>query len=83
VYVVCLAVDNCSSHSNSAAVQSVIVRTQWRYASALIVVAAVLCAVHIRYTHTFALEDVHRAFEMASSYTDGVIKMIFEFPPSP
>lgn len=34
----------------------------------------------ILYTHVFKLDDIQKAFEISSSYTDGVIKMIFDVP---
>ena len=32
------------------------------------------------YTHVFKLEEVQKAFEISSNYTDGVIKMVFDVP---
>jgi threonine dehydrogenase-like Zn-dependent dehydrogenase len=31
------------------------------------------------YTHTFGLAEIQRAFEMCSTYSDGVVKMVFDF----
>eukprot|EP01052_Picozoa_sp_SAG31_P071702 SAG31_NODE_30633_length_378_cov_0.924731_1_plen_65_part_00 len=31
------------------------------------------------FTHTFGLSEIQRAFEMCSVYSDGVIKMVFDF----
>ena len=31
------------------------------------------------YTHTFGLGQIQQAFQMCSTYSDGVVKMVFDF----